>query len=138
MSACLSLKPGKENNIESGSVYLVRLTEKHSINTQGKEYRDKFVIIVGADEDFYFGVFLINTKLGFPVTEQYELKCSKYKYLDHNSFVNCSQIKRIDKKTVISGKRKGKLISDDFDLIIECARNSRTISMNEKKIYGIF
>jgi hypothetical protein len=90
--------------VEMGAVYLVRLTGKHSINTKGREYRDKFVVIIGSDSDYYYGVLLVNTKLGFPETEQYVLKCTSYKYLDHNSFVNCSSVKRIDRKTIISGR----------------------------------
>jgi hypothetical protein len=123
--------------IEPGFVYHVRLTSKHAINTQEKKYRDKFVVIIGCDDNSYYGILLINTKLGFPQEEQYELKCAKYKYLDHNSFVNCSCIKHIDKKTIMSGKNKGILDSDDFQLIIDCAKSSRTIPTKDKKRYGL-
>jgi hypothetical protein len=127
----------KGNAIEAGSVYLVRLTEKHAINTQGKEYRDKFVVVIGSDSETCYGILLINTKLGFPETEQYELKCASYKYLDHNSFVNCSTIKHIDRRTIVSGKNKGKLFEDDFRLIVDCARNSRLITNKDKCRYGL-
>jgi hypothetical protein len=126
-----------DSSIDAGFVYHVRLTEKHSINTQNKDYRDKFVVVIGKDDDSYFGVMLINTKLGFPETEQYELKCSVYTYFSHNSFVNCSQIKCIDSQTMMSGKSKGRLSDDDFDLIRECAKNSRLITTIDKKRYGL-
>ncbi|MDR1259079.1 MAG: hypothetical protein LBK65_07375, partial [Tannerellaceae bacterium] len=66
----------KEHVIKERCVYYVRLTEKHSINTKDKEYRYKFVIIIGCDNNSFYGVLLINNKLGFPKEEQYELKCA--------------------------------------------------------------
>jgi hypothetical protein len=130
-------KETKESSIEIGDVYHVRLTKKHSIHTKDKEYRDKFVVIVGRNADSYYGILLINTKLGVPETEQYELKCSSYKYLDHNSFVNCSCIKHIDRETMISGESKGKLCDDDFQLIMDCVKNSKLIANKDKKRYGL-
>lgn len=127
----------KEGMIEAGCIYHVRLTRKHSINTQKKEYRDKFVVIIGSDSNSYYGILLVNTKLGFPETEQYELKCTSYRYLSHNSFVNCSAIKHIDKKTIISGDNKGKLLGEDFRLIIDCVKNSKLINNKDKIRYGL-
>lgn len=127
----------KESFIEIGNVYHVRLTNKHSVHTRDKEYRDKFVVIVGKDVDSYYGILLINTKPGVPQTEQYELKCSSYRYLDHNSFVNCSCIKHIDRKTMLSGESKGKLCDEDFQLIIDCVKSSKLITNKDKKRYGL-
>jgi hypothetical protein len=127
----------ESNTVEPGCVYHVRLTQKHSINTQDKEYRNKFVVIIGCDNNAFYGVLLVNTKPGFPEEEQYELKCASYKYLNHNSFVNCSAIKHIDRETIISGTNKGQLHSDDFQLIIDCATNSKVIPNKHKKRYGL-
>jgi hypothetical protein len=45
-------------------------------------------IEIGMDSDSYFCVLITNTKLGFPETEQYELKCSIYKYFYSQIFNN--------------------------------------------------
>ena len=108
----------KEQTVKAGCVYHVRLTKSHSINTKEKEFRDKFVIIIGSDGNSFYGVLLINTKLGFPEDEQYELKCNSYKYLTHNSFVNCSSVKHIDRKTLISGESKGELHRMTFNSLL--------------------
>ena len=116
----------------------MRLTRKHMITPKGEdEYRDKFVIILGKDKDCYFGVLIINTKLGYPESEHYPIKGENYKFLSYTSYVNCSQIKHIDAKTMLSGDKKDTVNNTDLELIRECVKNSKLITPKDKKRYGL-
>jgi hypothetical protein len=115
----------------------VRLTREEGIETKEKEFRDKFIVIIGMDANCYYGVLLINTRPGIPETEQYELKPSAYRFLHHNSFVNCSVIKRVTPDKIGSGTSRGRVLDDDLELIMDCVRASRVVSRKEKIRYGL-
>lgn len=136
--------------LEIGSVYRMKLTEEEGITpkNEGDISRNKYFIIVGFDnEGNAIGFLTINSnpREGFSSELnklQYPLSKDRYVFLEGKTrYVDCSQIKCIKKEKFNdlfdSRKSHGAILSEDLELILECVKNSPTITRKELKKYGI-
>lgn len=108
----------------------------------------KFFAIIGEDEDKIVGVFFVNSKINnFIKTKpkllqlQYCLSSKDYGFLNYNSYLCCSDLVKIDKKTLVQSlvaKRseiKGELLEEDLKIILDNINNSKVFTEVEKQKY---
>ncbi len=134
-----------EENLKIGAVLKYHVTFTIPPKT-------KRIIIVGIDNQrVALASVLINTEINpnrFPTTElknlHLELKSEDRIYLDHTSFVDCSQIFEQDiadlKKMLIedSSVHLGELSEEDIDTVVNKIKNAKTIPIKTKKKFGLF
>lgn len=119
--------------------------------TQTKPPKEKRFIVLGKDTDNnYIGIVLINSNLNFKVMNnqelwnlQYPIKGKDNDYLEWDSFVDCSQLikleyeyvknKIIEKPNAVLGNVK----KTDLDIIITLIKSSSNISPVELKNIGL-
>ena len=134
----------KQEQIKKGTVVYLTLTEDEGlVLNQGYDSRNKFITILKELPDEYIiGSLLINSdpNLGNTLISdcQYPLKSADYPdFLEHLSWLDCSQIFRIPKSKVLKGGYCGELSVNDMSLVWECLQNTKTISLKDKIRYGI-
>lgn len=105
----------------------------------------KFFVIVGEDEEHYFGYFFINSNINAFVRRdeakydmQMALKPEDYPFLDHLSFVAAHELSMLRKETLIrelsEGKTqiKGRLKEEDWIALRDAVLHSPLFSAREK------
>lgn len=113
------------------------------------EYIDhgKFFVIIGEDKDNYIGLFFINSNINFfnrkqeLLKMQYPLLQRDYSFLDHDSFLCCTEITTINKQRLsdsFSTKEtdyKGVLRTQHLDEVLNLVRKSKLFTDEEKEMY---
>ena len=137
------------SQLSSGDVYKMHLGEEEQVKGKnpGDNGRTKFFIVLGKTTDgSIIGFTLINSHINENLTPElkdnfYEIKPSAYSFLDHNSFVDCDQIKEIkaDKFCSLFKKdtKQGEINDSDMKLIIEAVKASKVISKKTLKKFGL-
>lgn len=135
--------------VRKGSVYRMRLTRKEGVipKKEGDTDRNKYFIILGFDDaGNAIGFVLINTLIhkGLSIDLQrlqYPLYPQKYSFLKKIRYVDCSEIKSIQKdkfnSLFDSDKEFGLIDEEDMELIIECVKNSPVVTPKILKRFGI-
>lgn len=134
----------KNKSIEIGDIFCIRLTQENGIVPKdGDDYRDKFLAILGKDDEgnFYGGV-VINSKINQKVSliiqqHHYPISKNDYHFLRYNSFIDCSSIMKAKKEKILLSEKVGEILEKDFDLIIETVKNCPIISNKEKKKFKL-
>ena len=144
--SALKVEKNKEE-LRVGSIFKMSMNERHGITPKDGQYdRDKFFAIVGFTSDGnLIGALIINKGINkYNYTNElykdhYPLQQAKYKgVFIRNSFVCCTNIKEFRRDEIIkNASYEGLLMEDDCDLIIEHLRESETITIKDKKKYGI-
>lgn len=116
-----------------------------------KPPKEKRLIVVGFNQqNVFFAAVLINSQINpniFPSAAlqalHLEFEVDNRPYLDHNSFVDCSQIhqQRLDSVlqmlTAVPNAHLGHLESSDLEKVLETLRNAPTIPVYTKKEFGL-
>ena len=109
----------------------------------------KFFAVIGEDGDDWIGAFFINSEINLNVIrtqEQHDLQIpltnTKYSFLSkEHSFLNCAELKRINKKALkahIDANRvvyKDSLLDEDLDYILRKLRASDLYSDYDKETF---
>ncbi len=116
--------------------------------TPPKEKR--FVILGVNEEKELLGVVLINSEINFnvmhtPILEglQYELKSKNNDFLEHDSFIDCSQLHKISHerlKEVLQNDMQnilGEIKQQDLINVITLVQNAPTILPKTLKMFGL-
>ena len=125
------------------------IIKTHVGDTNPPKY--KRFIIIGEDEAKYLlGTVYINSEVNpnlFPTKKLKDLHIffpsKKRKYLNHDSYVDCSQIKPKSKKEIEdileehSESYLGELTQDDLKLVKEVTKSAFTIDNFTKKRFGL-
>lgn len=139
-----SIKSITHKSIEIGNVYRIQMDKSNGINPKpGDTSRNKFFVVLGFDEEgnIYGGVIInsnINQRVPDSVKDwQMPIKQSKYKFLDYDSFVDCSKLKctSIDK----FGKWQfiGIILQEDIELIIGTIKESPNETPEHLALFGL-
>ncbi|MGV8026236.1 MAG: hypothetical protein AB2L18_06755 [Anaerolineaceae bacterium] len=114
-----------------------------------KPPKNKFIVIVHVDfRENLLLCFIVNSEINAFLqskpelkNRQVELEQSKYKFLNHDSYINCSEvIDEIDIDNVIDhlvqepGDYKCMLIDTEMQEIIQVVNGSTTITDNDQKL----
>lgn len=139
-----SIKSITQKSIEIGNVYRIQMDKSNGIIPKpGDTSRNKFFVVLGFDEEgnIYGGVIInsnINQRVPDSVKDwQMPIKQSKYKFLDYDSFVDCSKLKctSIDK----FGKWQfiGIILQEDIELIIGTIKESPNETPEHLALFGL-
>lgn len=139
-----SIKSITQKSIEIGNVYRIQMDKSNGIIPKpGDTSRNKFFVVLGFDEEgnIYGGVIInsnINQRVPDSVKDwQMPIKQSKYKFLDYDSFVDCSKLKctSIDK----FGKWQfiGTILQKDIELIIGTIKESPNETPEHLALFGL-
>lgn len=139
-----SIKSITQKSIEIGNVYRIQMDKSNGITPKpGDMSRNKFFVVLGFDKEgnIYGGVIInsnINQRIPDSVKDwQMPIKQSKYKFLDYDSFVDCSKLKctSIDK----FGKWQfiGIILQEDIELIIGTIKESPNETPEHLALFGL-
>lgn len=130
--------------VSVGDVYLVELDSNDGITPKdGAETRHKYFVVLGFDQEgnAYGGVIInsrINQRMDQVVKDYHmPIKCSKYPFLTHDSFVDCLMLKTAPLAKLAAGNYKGRLDDDDIKLIIGTLKGSPREKTARLRRFGI-
>lgn len=113
------------SGISVGDVFAARMDKSNGITPkEGYNSRRKFFVVLGITEDgFVYGGVVVNSQINKntePAKKvlQYPLDENKYDFLEHNSFVNCAELKTLTFEQLLKAECVGKIIQEDLDLIM--------------------
>lgn len=113
------------NAIKKGDVYLVTMNADNGIIPHdGYTTRDKYFVVLGFDSDGnVYGGVVINSKINVNLARRiadfhYPIKCSRYRFLSHDSFIDCSRLKVVKLEKLLEGRYVGEIEMSDIDLIV--------------------
>lgn len=131
-------------NIQVGSV--IRVFVKDTTPPKVKY----FIVIGFSDDKVLLGTVFINSTINQNVFNTEYLKglnipldAQTYDFIDHNSFVDCSDIKErnfVEIKHLVSNDpecSKGVVSEETMRIILTTLANTSTISLNKKRKFGI-
>ena len=133
-----------ERNIQVGSV--IRVFVKDTTPPKIK----RFIVIGFSNDKVLLGTVFINSEINQNVFNTEYLKglnipldSQIYDFVDHNSFVNCSDIQErsvVEIKNLLSNDpecSKGVVSEETMKIISTTLANASTISLNKKRKFGI-
>ncbi len=130
--------------IRIGDVYRIRMSVENGIVPKpGDESRNKYFIVLGFDSDgcVYGGVIInsrINANMPLHIKDWHmPIKRSKYGFLDHDSFVDCSSLKRAPLNKFHSLRYLGLIDEEDVRLILGTIKESPQESRAHLARFGI-
>ncbi len=138
------LKKLVTNTVEVGDVYRVKMTVKDGVTPKdGDDSRNKFFVVLGFDDQgTIYGGVIINSKINQNVSQSVKdyhmpISCEKYKFLDHDSFVNCANLKTKPLSDFVGSPKLGTVDDDDVELIKETIKNSPNEKKAKLKQFGL-
>ncbi len=129
---------------QRGDVYLLHLNEEDGITVKnGNTYQPKYFVVLGHDElgNVYGGVVYdseINQNHVPPYLKDLYLPvedCTKYPWLSHKCFIDCSELKLTKRHKLLKGKLVGKLAEDDVKMIVKTVKSSPNENQIRLKTY---
>lgn len=139
-----SIKDIAQNTIKVGDVFRIKMNQKNGIiPKKGDESRNKFFIVLGFDSEgnVYGGVIInsnINQRIPQAVNDwQMPIKCSKYAFLEHDSFVDCSKLKSASANKFSTWKYLGSVESEDVEIILRTVKESPNETQEHLAMFGL-
>lgn len=139
-----SVKNIARSTIKIGDVFRIKMNRQNGIiPKKGDESRNKFFIVLGFDSDgnIYGGV-IINSNINQRVPQsikdwQMPIKCSKYAFLEHDSFVDCSKLKCASADKFDTWQYLGFIALEDVRLIIGTIKESPNETPERLAMFGL-
>jgi|WetSurMetagenome_2_1015567.scaffolds.fasta_scaffold473481_2 hypothetical protein len=150
MAGLSSLFPVNARKIHASKAIKPRSIIK-IFSTETTPPKPKRFLILG-EGDGFVGALIINSEINKSVFSEGSylhslqkeiLYFDGCKYLDHNSFVDCSYIYQWPKDEVVSiltsdiERILGELLEPEWNAILKAVRETRLISLKTKKKYGV-
>jgi hypothetical protein len=131
-------------SVKIGDVYRIKMDNTNGITPKpGDEYRNKFFVVLGFDsEGNAYGGVIINSQINKYVPQSIQdwhmpVKCSKYHFLSHDSFVDCSKLKNVSLDKFGEWEFKGQMDEEDIQLIIATVKDSPNETPKKLAMYGL-
>ena len=133
------------DEIEVGNIYKIEADEENKITPpEGRLVWYKHFVVMGKAQDgSVYGCIVfdsaINREYVEPGEEEFYLPIreGRYPFIDHNSYLECLELKPATAEKLLAGKAEGKLNSEDFEAALKLVRMSRRHSYILLKMYGI-
>lgn len=139
-----SLKNIAKKTIKVGDVFCINMDQRNGIiPKKGDDSRNKFFIVLGFDSEgnIYGGVIInsnINQRIPQAVKDwQMPIKCSKYAFLEHDSFVDCSKLKCASADKFSTWKYLGSVESEDVKIILGTIKESPNETQEHLAMFGL-
>lgn len=133
-----------KGSIKIGNVYRIEMDETNGIKPKnGDASRNKFFVVLGFDEngDAYGGVIInsiINPRIPQSVRDWHmPIKCEKYSFLEHDSFVDCSKLKQVNPGKFGKWKFLGVITLEDVQMIIATVQGSPNETKAHLAMFGL-
>ena len=127
--------------VSIGDVLLGELFLSDGITPKnGDSSRMKMIVVLGIDEEgALIGSAVINSEIkSRNIESQYPISNKSYKFLKHNSFVNCDNLLSLKIDRVNNFKPLGKIVLDDLKLIRKTIVDSKVVKGKLKKKFKLF
>ena len=133
------------DEIEVGNIYKIEADEENKITPpEGRLVWYKHFVVMGKAQDgSVYGCVVfdsaINREYVEPGEEEFYLPIreGRYPFIDHNSYLECLELKPATAEKLLAGKAEGKLNTEDFEAALKLVRMSRRHSYILLKMYGI-
>lgn len=139
-----SIKDIAQNTVKVGDVFRIKMNQQNGIiPKKGDDSRNKFFIVLGFDsEGKIYGGVIINSNINQRVPQavkdwQMPIKCSKYAFLEHDSFVDCSKLKYASIEKFSTWKYLGFIELKDVELIISTIKESPNETPEHLAMFGL-
>ncbi len=141
-SAALSRLAAQTINV--GDVYEINMTEANGITPKpGDTSRNKHFVVLGFDADgTVYGGVIINSKINQNIPPRLRLyhmpiKCAKYPFLTHDSFVDCVRLKTAPIQKFAEWRYLGRVDEVDSALIRGTIKESPAESKANLARFGL-
>ena len=136
------------SSVKVGDIIYVSLDEEDGLTlTNGYDSRNKYIVIIGfTPEGIAIGALLINSEID-PSKRSSEMMNCQYpmllrhypRILDHDSWIDCSDIFELSKEKISErdGKLKGCLTDDDKERVLEFLRETDVFDNITKRRFGL-
>lgn len=133
-----------KSHLKIGNVFRIEMNQGDGITPhEGDNSRNKYFIILGfgVNDDIYGGV-VFNSKINQHIKFELQMlhlpmKCSKYRFLTHDCFVDCSTLKTASFKSLLRGKYMGDIDSEDIECIINTLNESKVVTNMDLSKYDL-
>lgn len=139
-----SKKAITQDAIKIGNVYRINMNEQNGIKPKaGDSSRNKYFIVLGFDsEGNAYGGVIINSRINQNIPQSMKdchlpIKCDKYKFLDHDSFVDCSKLKTVDIAKFGKWQFLGIFSLEDVQLITATIKESPNETKEHLAMFGL-
>lgn len=133
-----------KDSIKVGNVYRIKMDERNGIKPKaGDSSRNKFFIVLGFDsEGNAYGGVIINSNINQNIPQSMKdwhmpIKCSKYSFLEHDSFVDCSKLKTASIEKFGKWQFLGVFSLDDVKLITSTVKDSPNETKEHLAMFGL-
>lgn len=133
-----------KDSIKVGNVYRIKMDERNGIKPKaGDSSRNKFFIVLGFDsEGNAYGGVIINSNINQNIPQSMKdwhmpIKCSKYSFLEHDSFVDCSKLKTVSIEKFGKWQFLGVFSLDDVKLITATVKDSPNETKEHLAMFGL-
>lgn len=135
----------ENRTIEIGQIFRIKADERNDITPKaGLAFRPKYFVVVGFDNqgNVYGGVVfdsVINRDFVSPDFEDFFLpiSCSKYAFLEHDSYIDCRKMKPSALETLLDGDFCGNILEEDFSNIVKLLKMSPRETYVRLRSFGI-
>lgn len=139
-----TLKKLAKNTVRVGDVYRIKMGRDNGIIPKGgDDSRNKFFVVLGFDANGNaYGGVIVNSMINRNVPQTIQdwhmpIKCSKYTFLTHDSFVDCSTLKSASIEKFGEWEFKGVICEEDLNLIVATIKSSPNESKMHLAMYGL-
>lgn len=131
--------------IEVGNIYKIEANEENKITPpKGRIVWYKHFVVMGKAQDgSVYGCVVFDSAINREYVEPGEedfylpIREGSYPFVDHDSYLECLELKPATAEKLLAGKAEGRLNANDLEAALKLIKMSRRHSYIQLKIYGI-
>lgn len=135
----------KRSVVQIGDIYKIKATEENGITPKGGlDYRYKYFIVMGkASDGSIYGCAAFDSEVNRdylePGTEDFYIKveAGRYPFLKKDSVIDCLKLKPATEIKLLSGKYRGKILTEDYNRILSLVKMSPRHPFMYLKLLGL-
>lgn len=135
----------ESQTIEIGQIFRIKADESNDITPKaGMMFRPKYFVVMGFDNqgNIYGGVVFDSEINRDFVSHDFEdfflpIPCSKYNFLEHDSFIDCRKMKPSTLEKLLEGEFCGDIVQDDYQNVVKLLKMSPRETYVHLKTFGL-
>lgn len=132
-------------DIEVGNIYKIAANEDNGITPpEGRDVWYKHFVVMGKTSDgSVYGCVVFDSDLNREYIEPGDevfympIQAGRYSFIDHDSYLECLELKPATAEKLLEGRAEGKLKAEDLQEAMKLVKMSRRHSFILLKMYGI-